>query len=57
MRTAVLVLYEVCVAQFSGGPSWFDSFDFELAQLTIGNAEYRGKLIEIDGKKIEIYRG
>ena len=58
MRAAgVQLLFGICVAQFSGGASWFDSFEFELAQLQIGNAEYSGKLIEIDGQKIEIYRG
>ena len=41
----------------SGTRQWFDGKVFDLATLNIGDAEYRGKAMDFDGKKIEVYRG
>ena len=50
----VFLVGRVVTGQFY---QWWDQLDYQTSQLTLVNGIFNGKVIEVEGSNIEIYRG
>ena len=50
----VFLVGRVVTGQFY---QWWDQLDYQTSQLTLVNGIFNGKVIEVEGNNIEIYRG
>ena len=53
----VFLIGRVVTGQFDWSNKWWDRLDYQPSQLTLANGIFNGKVIEVEGNNIEIYRG